>query len=103
MRSGVSIRRSSTSRAVASEAKGPIVRRGQTTRETSVVDVSLLAVGAWANQSSVNLAMLYGCPLPKFDQRMQAPGNPLTGAYRCSDGRFIQLSMLQPTRYWTPV
>jgi crotonobetainyl-CoA:carnitine CoA-transferase CaiB-like acyl-CoA transferase len=34
---------------------------------------------------------------------MQAPGNPLTGAYRCSDGRFIQLSMLQPTRYWIPV
>ncbi|MGB7165751.1 MAG: CoA transferase, partial [Mycobacterium sp.] len=55
------------------------------------------------NQSSVNLAMLYGCPLPKIDQRTQAPGNPLTGAYRCSDGRFIQLSMLQPTRYWTPV
>jgi crotonobetainyl-CoA:carnitine CoA-transferase CaiB-like acyl-CoA transferase len=75
----------------------------QTTGQTSVIDVSLLAVGAWANQSSVNLAMLYGCPLPKIDQRTQAPGNPLTGAYRCSDGRFIQLSMLQPTRYWTSV
>ena len=73
----------------------------QTTGQTSVIDVSLLAVGAWANQSNVNLAMLYGCPLPKIDQRTQAPGNPLTGAYRCSDGRFIQLSMLQPTRYWT--
>src|SRR5271170_2295434 len=72
----------------------------QTTGQTSVIDVSLLAVGAWANQSSVNLAMLYGCPLPKIDQRTQAPGNPLTGAYRCSDGRFVQLSMLQPTRYW---
>jgi crotonobetainyl-CoA:carnitine CoA-transferase CaiB-like acyl-CoA transferase len=75
----------------------------QTTGQTSVIDVSLLAVGAWANQSSVNLAMLYGCPLPKIDQRTQAPGNPLTGAYRCSDGRFIQLSMLQPTRYWASV
>lgn len=72
----------------------------QATGRTSVVDVSLLAVGAWANQSSVNLAMLYGCPLPKIDHRTQAAGNPLTGAYRCSDGRFIQLSMLQPTRYW---
>src|SRR3984957_8363731 len=48
-------------------------------------------------------AALYGCPLPKIDQRTQAPGNPLTGAYRCSDGRFIQLSMLQPTRYWSSV
>ena len=51
----------------------------QTTGQTSVIDVSLLAVGAWANQSSVNLAMLYGCPLPKIDQRMQARGQP---AYR---------------------
>jgi crotonobetainyl-CoA:carnitine CoA-transferase CaiB-like acyl-CoA transferase len=75
----------------------------QATGQTSVIDVSLLAVGAWANQSSVNLAMLYGCPLPKIDQRTQAPGNPLTGAYQSSDGRFIQLSMLQPTRYWAPL
>jgi crotonobetainyl-CoA:carnitine CoA-transferase CaiB-like acyl-CoA transferase len=75
----------------------------QATGQTSVIDVSLLAVGAWANQSNVNLAMLYGCSLPKIDHRTQAPGNPLTGAYRCSDGRFIQLSMLQPTRYWTPL
>ncbi len=73
-------------------------------RQTPVIDVSLLAVGAWANQPSVNLAMLYGCPLPRIDQRTQAPGyTPRTGAYRCSDGRFVQLSMLQPTRYWTSV
>jgi crotonobetainyl-CoA:carnitine CoA-transferase CaiB-like acyl-CoA transferase len=44
--------------------------------------------------------MLYGCALPKVGSRTQAIGNPLTGAYRCADGRFIQLSMLQPTRYW---
>jgi crotonobetainyl-CoA:carnitine CoA-transferase CaiB-like acyl-CoA transferase len=72
----------------------------QTTGESSIIDVSLLAVGAWTTQFSVNLAMLYGCPLPKIERRTQAPGNPLTGAYRCSDGRFVQLSMLQPTRYW---
>src|ERR1700727_2630908 len=69
----------------------------------SEVPTGMAAGAAGANQSRVNLAMLYGCPLPKIDQRTQAPGNPLTGAYRCSDGRFIQLSMLQPTRYWTPV
>lgn len=75
----------------------------QMTGQTSDIDVSLLAVGAWANQSNVNLAMLYGCPLPKIDHGTQAPGNPLTGVYRCADGRFIQLSMLQPTRYWSPL
>lgn len=70
------------------------------TGEPSEIDVSLLAVGAWATQFSVNLAMLNGRPQPKADQTTAAPGNPLTGTYRTSDGRWIQLSMLQPTRYW---
>lgn len=70
------------------------------TGKPSVLDVSLLAVGAWTTQFSVNMAMLMGGPLPKVERRTQAPGNPLTGAYRTSDGRFVQLSMLQPTRYW---
>lgn len=68
--------------------------------EPSVIDVSLLSVGAWATQFSVNLALLTGGPLPKVDTKTQAPGNPLTGNYRTADGRFIQLAMLQPTRYW---
>jgi crotonobetainyl-CoA:carnitine CoA-transferase CaiB-like acyl-CoA transferase len=72
----------------------------QATGEPSVLDVSLLAVGAWTTQFNVNMAMLTGGPLPKVQRRTQAPGNPLTGAYRTSDGRFVQLSMLQPTRYW---
>jgi crotonobetainyl-CoA:carnitine CoA-transferase CaiB-like acyl-CoA transferase len=71
------------------------------TGEPSVLDVSLLAVGAWTTQFSVNMAMLMGGPLPKMERRTQAPGNPLTGAYRTADGRFVQLSMLQPTRYWS--
>ncbi|OBI19268.1 CaiB/BaiF CoA-transferase family protein [Mycobacterium sp. E2497] len=74
--------------------------RRQVTGSPSVLDVSLLAVGAWATQFSVNMAMLSGGPLPKPERRTQAPGNPLTGCYRTSDGRFIQLSMLQPTKYW---
>jgi crotonobetainyl-CoA:carnitine CoA-transferase CaiB-like acyl-CoA transferase len=74
--------------------------RRTVTGESSVLDVSLLAVGAWATQFSVNMAMMLGGPLPKADRKTQAPGNPLTGAYRTADGRFIQLSMLQPTKYW---
>jgi crotonobetainyl-CoA:carnitine CoA-transferase CaiB-like acyl-CoA transferase len=70
--------------------------------ESSVIDVSLLAVGAWTTQFSVNLAMQYGCPLPKIGGRTEAVGNPLCAAYRSTDGRFIQLSMLQPTRFWAP-
>jgi crotonobetainyl-CoA:carnitine CoA-transferase CaiB-like acyl-CoA transferase len=70
------------------------------TGQPAVLDVSLLAVGAWATQFSVNMALLAGGPLPKMDTKTQAPYNPLTGNYRTRDGRFIQLSMLQPTRYW---
>ena len=70
------------------------------TGQPSVLDVSLLAVGAWATQFSVNMALLAGGQLPKIDRKTQAPCNPLTGNYRTADGRFIQLSMLQPTRFW---
>lgn len=68
--------------------------------QPSVLDVSLLAVGAWATQFSVNLALLTGGPLPKVERKTQTPGNPLVANYRTSDGRSVQLSMLQPTRYW---
>jgi len=71
------------------------------TGQPSVLDVSLLAVGAWATQFSVNMALLAGGQLPKIDRKTQTPCNPLTGNYRTADGRFIQLSMLQPTRYWS--
>lgn len=70
------------------------------TGQASVLDVSLLAVGAWATQFNVNMGLLAGGPLPKIDDRMQSPCNPLTGCYRTRDGQFLQLSMLQPTRYW---
>ncbi|MBS9374499.1 CaiB/BaiF CoA transferase family protein [Rhodococcus sp. B50] len=70
------------------------------TGEPSEVDVSLLAVGAWATQFSVNLSLFTGGPLPKIRRTTAAPGNPLSGSYRTADGRWLQFSMLQPTRYW---
>jgi crotonobetainyl-CoA:carnitine CoA-transferase CaiB-like acyl-CoA transferase len=73
------------------------------TGETSVVDVSLLGVGAWATQFSVNLALLAGGPLPKRARGTGhgSPGNPLMGTFRTADGRALMLCMLQPTRYWS--
>ncbi|CAJ1586044.1 CoA transferase [[Mycobacterium] wendilense] len=70
------------------------------TGKPSEIDVSLLAVGAWATQFNVNLAMMTGGPLPKADSTTQAPGNPLTGSYRTLDGRWLQFAILQPIRYW---
>ena len=72
-----------------------------TTGEPSVVDVSLIGVGAWATQFTVNMALMNGGPLPvNIQPRYGSATNPLIGAYRTSDGRWIELSMLQPGRYW---
>ncbi|MGX7680035.1 CaiB/BaiF CoA transferase family protein [Jatrophihabitans sp. DSM 45814] len=71
------------------------------TGETSIVDVSLLSVGAWATQFSTNLALMAGGPLPPtVSPKYGAPTNPLAGAYKTSDGRWLMLTMLQPGVYW---
>jgi crotonobetainyl-CoA:carnitine CoA-transferase CaiB-like acyl-CoA transferase len=73
-------------------------QRGQ---GAATVDISLLGVGAWATSLNVNLALLAGGPLPKFDpSKGSAMSNPLAGMYRTSDDRWISLVMLQPGRYW---
>ena len=72
-----------------------------TTGEAAVVDVSLLGVGAWSTQFGSNLAMLLGGPTPPPSLPVAGtPGNPLTGAYRTGDGKFVMLTMLQPGAYW---
>jgi crotonobetainyl-CoA:carnitine CoA-transferase CaiB-like acyl-CoA transferase len=70
------------------------------TGETSVVDVSLLAVGAWATALSVGFALLEGSPPPRRAPGNSAQTNPLVGNYRTSDDRWLVLAMLQPGRYW---
>jgi crotonobetainyl-CoA:carnitine CoA-transferase CaiB-like acyl-CoA transferase len=73
----------------------------QMTGEPSVVDVSLLAVGAWANALAVDLSLVTGDAWEAFPLASPGtPSNPLVGQYRTSDGRFVSLCMLQPGRYW---
>jgi crotonobetainyl-CoA:carnitine CoA-transferase CaiB-like acyl-CoA transferase len=71
-----------------------------TTGETSVIDVSLIGVGAWATQFTVNLALQAGGlpPRPPVPRHGSAR-NPLIGPYRTSGDRWILFSMLQPGRY----
>ncbi|ROO87473.1 crotonobetainyl-CoA:carnitine CoA-transferase CaiB-like acyl-CoA transferase [Actinocorallia herbida] len=72
-----------------------------TTGETSVIDVSLLGVGAWATQFTANLALMAGGPPPRPPvPRHGSARNPLVGSYRTSDDRWFIFSMLQPGRYW---
>jgi crotonobetainyl-CoA:carnitine CoA-transferase CaiB-like acyl-CoA transferase len=71
------------------------------TGRSSVVDVSLIGVGAWATQFSVNLALMAQGPLPTTEPPEHGSAtNPLIGAYRTADGRYLELAMLQPGRYW---
>ena len=75
------------------------------TGEPSIVDVSLLSVAVWATGLSIGNSLLTGvvAPKPLMAGPPNAPVNPLIGNFRTSDGRFINLTMLQPGRYWADV
>jgi crotonobetainyl-CoA:carnitine CoA-transferase CaiB-like acyl-CoA transferase len=75
------------------------------TGEPSVVDISLMSVGAWAFGLSLNNAMLSGeeTPPPPFDSPMNLRVNPTLGTFRTSDDRWINFTMLQPGRYFADV
>jgi crotonobetainyl-CoA:carnitine CoA-transferase CaiB-like acyl-CoA transferase len=75
------------------------------TGESSVVDVSLMSVGAWAFGLSLNNAMLSGeeMPPPPLNSPMNVRFNPTLGTFRTSDGRWINFTMLQPGRYFADV
>lgn len=70
------------------------------TGEPSVVDVSLLGVGAWATQFSTNLSLMVGALPKRAKPKHGSATNPLIGPYRTSDDRWLMFSMLQPGRYW---
>jgi crotonobetainyl-CoA:carnitine CoA-transferase CaiB-like acyl-CoA transferase len=72
------------------------------TGKPSVVDVSLVGVGMWAMALSIGNAMLLGedMPVPPLNAPANVAVNPTIGNFRTSDGRWINLTMLQPGRYW---
>ncbi|HXY93735.1 MAG TPA: CoA transferase [Acidimicrobiia bacterium] len=71
------------------------------TGEGSVIDVSLLSTGVWANSLAIDVALLTGEPWvwPSLEQPGM-PTNPLVGAFLTSDDRYLVLNMMQPGRYW---
>ena len=75
------------------------------TGEPSVIDVSLLSMGTWATALSVSNALLVGADAPRapYDGPPFVPVNPIIGNFPTSDGRFINLTMLQAGRYWSEV
>lgn len=65
----------------------------------SVVDVSLLGLAAWNLSPDVAVSQLHGGSSTPNYGHADAP-NPLVGTYRTSDGRFVQLMMLQLDRFY---
>jgi crotonobetainyl-CoA:carnitine CoA-transferase CaiB-like acyl-CoA transferase len=72
------------------------------TGEPSVLDVSLLSVGLWANALAVDISLANGEPWPggALGNPPEAQTNPCAGPFETSDGRFVYLAMMQPGRYW---
>jgi crotonobetainyl-CoA:carnitine CoA-transferase CaiB-like acyl-CoA transferase len=62
------------------------------------VDASHLGSMAWLQGLSLSSKLMMGFAIPR--QARATAGNPLWNHYRCQDGRWLALAMLQPDRYW---
>jgi crotonobetainyl-CoA:carnitine CoA-transferase CaiB-like acyl-CoA transferase len=69
------------------------------TGKGSVVDVSLLGYGLWNVAPTITACEQLGIPTMPSRAREEAP-NPIVGSFATSDGRHVQLVMLQSDRYW---
>jgi crotonobetainyl-CoA:carnitine CoA-transferase CaiB-like acyl-CoA transferase len=63
-----------------------------------VVDISLLGTAMWMTAPDVLMSTAITGDMPKFTRA--SPPNPIVNSYQTSDGRWLQLNMLQPDRYW---
>jgi crotonobetainyl-CoA:carnitine CoA-transferase CaiB-like acyl-CoA transferase len=71
------------------------------TGEATVVDVSLLGVGMYAQGQAIALSLLSGQPWGA--PPASAMSNPLTRNYRTQDGRVLAFTCLQGAVYWAPL
>jgi crotonobetainyl-CoA:carnitine CoA-transferase CaiB-like acyl-CoA transferase len=84
--------------AIAAGIAGALFKR-ERTGEPSIVDVSLLGLATWQIAPDIVATGLLGEEnLPRFTTD-EMP-NPLVNYYPTSDGRFVQLMMLQGDRFW---
>ncbi|MBV8949694.1 MAG: CoA transferase [Actinobacteria bacterium] len=67
-------------------------------RAPEVVDISLLGTAMWMTAPDVLMSTALPADMPKFTR--ESPPNPTVNSYGTSDGRWLQLNMLQPDRYW---
>ncbi len=70
------------------------------TGEPSIVDVSLLSMGAWAMSSAIALSLQMKRPWSTPMPGGSGSFNPLVGMYETADERYVCLVMLQANQYW---
>jgi crotonobetainyl-CoA:carnitine CoA-transferase CaiB-like acyl-CoA transferase len=75
--------------------------RRERTGRGGLVGTSLLGNGLWANSVQVQ-AHVSGVVYPPRVPRERAP-NALNNIYRCGDGRWLNLIMLNEARQWLPL
>ncbi len=64
------------------------------------VTCSLYGGGIWANGFAIQGALASGEHFPRSDR--YGAFNPLYNSYRASDGKWMQLAMIQEERFWAP-
>jgi crotonobetainyl-CoA:carnitine CoA-transferase CaiB-like acyl-CoA transferase len=73
--------------------------RRERTGESSIVDISLLALGMWMMSPDIVAHKLFAdAPAQRYPRESAA--NPIANRYRTADGRVVQLVMLQSGRFW---
>jgi len=82
-------------------AIGTALYQRERTGRGGVVSTSLLANGLWANACLVQ-ARLFEAPLAPRPPRERSP-TPMTNLYRCRDGRWLNLVMLNEARQFVPL
>jgi len=63
-----------------------------------VIDVSLQHIGFYIEANDAAVTLVTGETPPRHDRR--AARNPLWNHYRCGDGRWLFLVMIEADRYW---
>lgn len=70
------------------------------TGEAILIETSLLAMATWMLSNDIVASQDANYPTDVLEQAVLQ--NPLVGAYQTSDGRWIQLVLLEADRYWPP-
>ena len=68
------------------------------TGKGSLVDASLLASGTWVASENLWAALFTGKANPRYSRK--SPSNPLLNDYRCSDDKWVHITILQTDRHW---